>query len=257
MSDRGLTVAQAAYNAGFRGQSLVQWTALGLAESKGNPTAHNYSDATKDDSYGIWQINYYGDLRDSRIAQYGPPESLLNADRNAQVAYAMSGGGQVTSPWQADFNNGSYYANLQEAQESVNQLLGGAVAPGAIGSPGSITTTTVAADTVTNKCLLSSPSVLGIGGGCFFRESNARAILGGLILAGGVVVASVGIVLLVGSSTNLTGVVGKVSPTGWVGALAASRGDREVDKGLKPTPEQQRQARQRMREQTVKEPFPE
>lgn len=265
MSDRGLTVAQAAYNAGFRGQTLTTFTALGLAESEGNPHAHNYSDATKDDSYGLWQINYYGNLRDSRTQDYGPPESLYDPNANAQAAYKMSGGGRVTSPWQADFNNGRYYKFLPEATDSVNQLLGGATAPGSVGSPATnplipnastgfapVATQTATA-TVQDDCVLSLPSLGPLGGGCLFHRRALEKILGTFLIMGGVSVAGLGVILLLGRSTDLTGIVGKVSPTGAIAAVSARRKDREIDRGSKPTPEQARQARERYKAQTVKD----
>jgi len=270
MSQRGLTVAQAAYNAGFRGQALTTITALGLAESEGNTQAHNYSDATKDDSWGIWQINYYGDLRQSRITQYGQPESLLDPNANAAAAYKMSGGGKYFGDWQADYNNGRYYKFLPEATDSVSQLLGGATAPGALGSPTvnplipNATTgfapasMTTAASSVKDDCILSLPSLGPVGGGCLFHRRALEKILGTFLIMGGVSVAGLGVVLLLARSSTVTGVVGTVTPGGKILAGAVTKGksasrDREIDRGSKPTSDQARQARQRYRAQTVKD----
>jgi cell wall-associated NlpC family hydrolase len=66
--------------------------AIALAESGGDVSAHNDNAATGDDSYGLWQINYYASLRDSRIAAYGNPNDLLTDPwKTAKAAIGISG----------------------------------------------------------------------------------------------------------------------------------------------------------------------
>lgn len=39
----------------------------------------NYNRSTRDDSWGPWQINYYGNLRADRVALIGPPETNVES----------------------------------------------------------------------------------------------------------------------------------------------------------------------------------
>jgi hypothetical protein len=62
--------------------------AIAIAESGGNTESHNGNAATGDDSYGLWQINYFQNLRPSRVARYGEPAALV-ADPNLQAKAAI------------------------------------------------------------------------------------------------------------------------------------------------------------------------
>lgn len=51
-------------------------------ESSGNPVAHNYNPSTGDDSWGLYQINLYGRLKDDRPSV----EELKDPEKN--IAFA-------------------------------------------------------------------------------------------------------------------------------------------------------------------------
>lgn len=84
--------------------------AIALAESGGSITAHNSNAKTGDDSYGLWQINYYGPLAKSRTAQFGPTSKITDPLTNARAAVALAGtDGSGLGNW-STFKNGAYTA---------------------------------------------------------------------------------------------------------------------------------------------------
>ncbi len=88
--------ASAAWRAGFRGWPLVIMTAIAGQQSGWNPTSLNNNPSTGDYSVGLWQINYFGNLLNSRTQQYGPPSSLIsNPQDQANAAYQLAGGNEL------------------------------------------------------------------------------------------------------------------------------------------------------------------
>lgn len=89
------------YAVGFRGQGLVKAWAVAKKESNGRPLAFNGNVKTGDNSYGIFQINMLGMLKEGRQDKFGLNfnSELLNPVINAQVAYHMSAGGKNWSAW--------------------------------------------------------------------------------------------------------------------------------------------------------------
>jgi Lysozyme like domain len=99
LTDRELK--QLLHAVGFRGQGLVKAWAVAKKESNGRPLAFNGNVNTGDNSYGIFQINMLGMLKEGRQDKFGLNfnSELLNPVINAQVAYHMSAGGKNWSAW--------------------------------------------------------------------------------------------------------------------------------------------------------------
>lgn len=109
----GEQVAKYAYDAGFRGQSLINMVAIAKRESGWDPMAHNTNAGTGDNSYGLWQINMLGSLGPARRMLLGlsSNDQLFSPAVNARAAWIISGMGTNFTPWstwrglsQADLN---------------------------------------------------------------------------------------------------------------------------------------------------------
>lgn len=84
-------IADALRKAGFTdGLAKTMW-AIAMAESSGNPKAHNPDASTGDNSYGLWQINMLGDMGPERRKLFGisSNSALLDPYVNARAAMAI------------------------------------------------------------------------------------------------------------------------------------------------------------------------
>jgi hypothetical protein len=81
--------------------------AIAMAESGGNPNAHNAT--PPDDSYGLWQINMLGAMGPDRRKQFGisTNDALYNPATNAKAMKALSQDGGNFNPW-STYTNQSY-----------------------------------------------------------------------------------------------------------------------------------------------------
>lgn len=107
-------IAAAAKAGGFPDSEIPLAVAIALAESGGNPRAHNAT--PPDNSYGLWQINMYGPLGPARRAQYGLQnnDELYDPVKNARAAYAIRRG-QGWTAWSV-YTNNRYKRYLSDAQ---------------------------------------------------------------------------------------------------------------------------------------------
>lgn len=117
-------VAQAAFDAGFRGEDLAIIVAVGMSESTSNPRAHNPDRTTGDNSYGIWQINMIETYQAERLRQFGlqANEELWDPEVNARAAYQLYQGriNRDDNPfvdW-SDYKNGRYLRYWDVASEA-------------------------------------------------------------------------------------------------------------------------------------------
>ncbi|TDP96589.1 transglycosylase-like protein with SLT domain [Labedaea rhizosphaerae] len=108
-------IANYAYRAGFRGTGLSTAVAVALAESGGDPKAHN--GVPPDNSYGLWQINMIGALGPDRRHQYHlkSNDELFDPATNARVANSISSDGHDFGPW-STYTNGAYKKYLHKAR---------------------------------------------------------------------------------------------------------------------------------------------
>lgn len=99
--------------AGFTGEALSIAYGVAKAESGGVANRHSHPSLTKDDSFGLFQINMLGDLGPDRRKTHGlsSNEDLYDPATNARVAYAISQGGTNWKPWSA-YTNGRYLERL-------------------------------------------------------------------------------------------------------------------------------------------------
>jgi hypothetical protein len=110
--------------------------AVAMAESGGNPNAHNDNAATGDDSYGLWQINMLGAMGPERRRKLGlsANSELYNPQTNAKAMAMISQTGGNFSPWSV-YTSGEYLKHLQNPVEDKSgdpswlSKLGGAVSP--------------------------------------------------------------------------------------------------------------------------------
>jgi hypothetical protein len=97
------TVVQAAYAAGFRGDDLVNFSAIPARETHYKTDSHNLNPNTGDDSWGLWQINVRKDANYSTVKDMLGGEDwsqLYNPYTAAQVAYKMYQlSGNTLRPW--------------------------------------------------------------------------------------------------------------------------------------------------------------
>ncbi|MER6059473.1 transglycosylase SLT domain-containing protein [Streptomyces albidoflavus] len=100
-----------AQSAGLSQSAARIAAAVAMAESGGNPRAHN--PVPPDNSYGLWQINMLGALGPSRRAQFGLSrnEDLFDPAKNARAMAAISSNGTNWQPW-STYTNGAYKRHL-------------------------------------------------------------------------------------------------------------------------------------------------
>jgi hypothetical protein len=100
-------------------QEAQTLAAIGMAESRGRPDAHNTNRETGDNSYGLWQVNMLDKMGPERHKKYGltSNDDLLNPDTNARVALKMSRDSKGYGDW-ATYNDGKYKKFLQPGASS-------------------------------------------------------------------------------------------------------------------------------------------
>ena len=180
-------VMSAAYDAGVHDPvNLARAGAIAMAESSGNPRAHNA--VPPDDSYGLWQINMYGDLGPTRRQQYGLSgnDALYDPKTNARVMFAISGGGTNWRPW-STYNGVRYAIYLPAAT---------AAAPGVIAGRtirGTVDDAQAAVGNAADAAQTAAQGLVKVGTWVSTRrnwERVALVVIGATLVIGGVFVAA-------------------------------------------------------------------
>lgn len=124
-------IAGIALNAGFTGNALTIAVAVALAESGGDPRAHNTNAATGDNSYGLWQINMLGSMGPARRKQFGisKNEDLFDPSINARAAFMLWKARGGFGDWSV-YNRGTYLTRMSRATAAVRKNGGKAIATG-------------------------------------------------------------------------------------------------------------------------------
>lgn len=193
--------------------------AIAMAESRGISNAAYPGTTVPDgsgtwnDATGLWQI--LG--APSGTSPSGAPWSaaaLTDPNANAQMAvakYQQAGG---FSPW-ATYTSGAYKGYLNGSTTPDPNV------PGA-------SSTSATATSSTTRCLVGGNSFIP----CLLDASQARGLIGGLCLVGGMLVLGLGIGVLVAVSAEKAGVVSALpGPAGQVGQVAdalARRGKKKA-----------------------------
>jgi len=194
-------------NAGGSKALAPLMAAIAEAESGGDPTAYNPSGAT-----GLWQI--LGAVNPADQASLTSP--AVNA-KEAVLKYESQG----LDAW-TTYTSGAYAPFLSD---STPPDYSGVPAGSTAGTAAGTTT----ASTSTGTCVVSMPSIGPIGGGCLFTKSNARAMIGGLCITAGVLIALPGVVILAlagfertGGAQQIAAAAGRVPGYGKAFSLADS-----------------------------------
>lgn len=109
---------QLAQGAGFKGQDANTMAAIAMAESSGNPGAHNRNARTGDDSYGLAQINMLGSMGPARLKQFGLQNSnqLLDPETNLRAAKQVKDSSGFGA-W-STYGSGGYKQFLPQVQKA-------------------------------------------------------------------------------------------------------------------------------------------
>ena len=101
-------------------EQIAIMTAIGLAESGGDPKAHNRK--APDDSHGLFQVNMYGGLGPARMKQFGlsKEQDLFDPTTNVKAAKQILGS-QGLGAWSV-YKSGKYKDFLPQAQQAAQNL---------------------------------------------------------------------------------------------------------------------------------------
>lgn len=132
--------------------------AIAMAESRGNPNAHNPH--FPDNSYGLWQINMLGNMGPERLRRFGLKnnEDLYDPETNARVALAMHRAAKGYRDW-STYTSGAFRPYIEAARQGATEPM--------VQSP---------AFTAKPNPFAIPPSAYRIGAGAFLAMPPAAAV---------------------------------------------------------------------------------
>lgn len=157
-------VAGYAYAAGFRGEPLAVITAISTPESGRDPSKVFVSAKTRDDSWGLWQINMTAEAGGpGRLKALGltSKQQLLDPANNARGAYMISHGGSKFTDW-TTFKNNKHLPYLTEARRAAQAVEARGGAPGG-GATTTAATAAAAAPVVATEDFTGAVPSFGAG----------------------------------------------------------------------------------------------
>lgn len=192
-----------AYTAGVKDiANLTRAIAVAVAESGGNPNAHNTT--APDDSYGLWQINMRGDLGPDRRSKLGisSDSQLFDPAINARAMFMISGGGKNWGAW-STFGGLRFYAALPRAEMAAVGLV-------TIGGSGLPQAATAAVDQAREATQAVGDAVAQVRkAGAWLSDRNNMLRIAKVTVGGALVVT--GLVMTVGTGVLPLGKVGKIA----------------------------------------------
>ena len=115
----GTMVAHLAHAAGFPNDAIDDVVGIAKRESGWDPSRTNFNERTKDQSYGLMQINMRGNLGPARRAEYGitSNDELLEPLTNLEAAFKLSSSGTSFYHWGGyKGESDTYGTNMNEAR---------------------------------------------------------------------------------------------------------------------------------------------
>lgn len=214
-------IAGVALNAGFSGGALTTAVAIALAESSGNPRAHNTNAATGDNSYGLWQINMIGAMGPARRKQFGitSNDDLFDPSTNARAAMMLYKARGGFGDW-STYNRGTYLRFVSRATQAVRDNGGRAVVTGKGG--GTDPNNPLIPDPIEGPLNSLNQSLAAVQGFVAFVTNKDNWIRVAMF-AGGTVLVIVGVMMYIGQTKSVQqGVkaVVNVIPVGRAGKAA-------------------------------------
>lgn len=199
------SIKQLAMSAGLNESRAGLAAAIAMAESSGDPNAHNAK--PPDDSYGLWQINMLGAMGPARRKQFGISDDsqLYNPETNAKAMAQISQQGGNFAPW-STYTNGAY-----------RQFLIPSLGP----VPGTTPATSSGSGNWLDKILPGSPvgDINTAVSKTSAWVSNSENWLRVGYVVGGSVIVIVGLTMIIGS-TSAGRTIGNLIPTGKAAKVA-------------------------------------
>tara|TARA_R110000824_G_scaffold112102_1_gene261033 strand:- start:1674 stop:3557 length:1884 start_codon:yes stop_codon:yes gene_type:complete len=130
------------YEMGLRNKDLVEALAIAYQESKFAINDKYYNDKSKDDSYGVFMVNFYGDLEDERVRRLGlEKEELLDFENNLRgFAMLFKSRGYTFKDWSthpsSEYFDPAKRREWNNAVRIAKETINGLAADGLIGSEG-------------------------------------------------------------------------------------------------------------------------